>query len=185
MRTLASFIVTSLDGFSEGPNGDFDWLIPDDEFNDFAARQLDEADAIGFGRVTYEHMAAYWPTELARVNDPAITSRMNSKPKLVFSRALENADWSNSTVILGEAVERIEALKSAPGGELLVIGSAHLTANFAAASVLDELRVMVCPIVLGQGRSLFEDLKGRLAFGLAHVRRFGSGNVLLTYRKSP
>jgi dihydrofolate reductase len=70
---LASFIVTSLDGFSEGPNGEFDWLVPDEEFNNFAARQLDEADTIGFGRVTYEHMAAYWPTELARVNDPAIT----------------------------------------------------------------------------------------------------------------
>jgi dihydrofolate reductase len=185
MRTLASFIVTSLDGFSEGPNGEFDWVTPDDEFNDFAARQLDEADAIGFGRLTYEHMAAYWPTELALVNDPAITSRMNSKPKLVFSRALESADWSNSTVISGEAVERIKAVKSAPGGELLVIGSAHLTANFAAAGVLDELRVMVCPIVLGQGRSLFEDLKGRLALSLAHVRQFGSGNVLLTYRRLP
>jgi len=182
VRTLASFVVTSLDGFSEGPNGEFDWLVPDEEFNDFAARQLDEADTIGFGRVTYEHMAAYWPTELARVNDPAITSRMNAKPKLVFSSTLEHADWSNTTIIAGEAIEQIATVKSAPGGELLVIGSAHLTANFAAAGVLDELRVMVCPIVIGQGRSLFEDLKGRLALSLANVRQFASGNVLLTYR---
>ena len=68
MRTLASFIVTSLDGFYQGPNGEFDWLIPDEEFNDFAVRQLDEADTLGFGRATYEYMAAYWPTEQARVN---------------------------------------------------------------------------------------------------------------------
>lgn len=81
MRTLASFIVTSLDGFYEGPNGEFDWLIPDEEFNNYAVRQLDEADTLGFGRATYEHMAAYWPTEQARVNDPTITSRMNTNPR--------------------------------------------------------------------------------------------------------
>src|SRR5580658_923105 len=119
MSTLASFIVTSLDGFYEGPNGEFDWLIPDEEFNTFAARQLDEADTLGFGRMTYEHMAAYWPTEQARVNDPAVTSRMNTKPKVVFSTALAHADWSNTTIIAGDAVEQIATVKAAPGGELL------------------------------------------------------------------
>jgi dihydrofolate reductase len=184
MRTLASFIVTSLDGFYEGPNGEFDWLIPDGEFNDFAVRQLDEADTLGFGRATYEHMAAYWPTDQARGNDPAITSRMNTKPKLVFSTALEHARWSNTTIIAGEAVDQIGAVKTAPGGELLVLGSAHLTAHFAAAGVLDELRIMVCPIAIGQGRSLFGDLKDRLSLSLVDVRQFDSGNVLLTYRPS-
>ncbi len=185
MRILASFIVTSLDGFYEGPNGEFDWLVPNEEFNDFAIRQLDEADTLGFGRATYEHMAAYWPTEQARVNDPAITSRMNTKPKVVFSTALEHAGWSNTTIVAGEAVERIETVKTAPGGELLVLGSAHLTAHFAAAGFLDELRIMVCPIVLGSGRSLFEDLKDRISLTLLRFRQFDSGNVLLTYRPSP
>ena len=110
---------------------------------------------------------------------------MNTKPKLVFSTALEHAMWSNTLIIGDEAVERIEAVKTAPGGELLVIGSAHLTACFAAAGVLDELRIMVCPIAIGQGRSLFEDLKDPVALRLAHVRQFDSGNVLLTYRPSP
>jgi dihydrofolate reductase len=109
---------------------------------------------------------------------------MNTKPKLVFSTALEQAGWSNTTVISGEAVEQIRTVKTAPGGELLVLGSAHLTANFAAAGVLDELRIMVCPIAIGQGRSLFEDLKDRLALRLAHLRQFNSGNVLLTYQPS-
>src|SRR3984957_8803882 len=117
MSTLASFIVTSLDGFYEGPNGEFDWLVPDQEFNDFAARQLDEADTLGFGRATYEHMAAWWPTEQAQINDPAITSRMNAKPKLVFSTTLDVAGWSNTTIIAGEAVEQIETVKAAPGAE--------------------------------------------------------------------
>jgi dihydrofolate reductase len=132
--------------------------------------------------LTYEHMAAYWPTDQAKANDPAISSRMNNKPKLVFSTALEHASWSNTAIIAGNAVEQIETVKSAPGGDLLVLGSAHLTAYFAAAGVLDELRIMVCPIAIGQGRSLFEDLKDRLVLRLAQVRQFDSGNVLMTYR---
>jgi dihydrofolate reductase len=184
MSTLASFIVTSLDGFYEGPNGQFDWLIPDAEFNDFAIRQLDEADTLVFGRRTYEHMAAYWPTEQARVNDPAITSRMNTKPKLVFSTALDHGAWSDTTVIPGEAVEKMKAVTTVSGDEFLVLGSARLTAQLAAAGVLDELRIMICPIVLGSGRSLFDDLKDRISLTLLGVRQFDSGNVLLTYRPS-
>jgi dihydrofolate reductase len=184
VRTLASFILISLDGFYEGPKGEFDWPVVDEEFDDFAIRQLDEAETLGFGRATYEHMAAHWPTEQAQANDPAITSRMNSRPKLVFSTTLEHAGWTNTTIVGGEAVEQIETMKTAHDGELLMLGSAHLTACFAAAGVLDELRIMVCPIALGQGHSLFEDLKDRIALSLANVRRFDSGNVLLTYRPS-
>ncbi len=76
-------------------------------------------------------------------------------------------------------------MKANHDGELLVLGSTHLTAHFAAAGVLDELRIMICPIAIGQGRSLFEDLEGRLPLTLATVRQFDSGNVLLTYRPSP
>jgi len=185
MTTVASFIVTSLDGFYEGANGEFDWPIVDEAFKEFAIRQLDEADTLGFGRATYEHMAVYWPTDQAVANDPAIAFRMNSKPKLVFSTTLEQVTWPQTTILDGEAVERIGAVKTAPGGELLVIGSAHLTACFAAAGVLDELRILVCPIGIGHGRSLFEDLKDRVALRLVHVRQFDSGNVLLTYRPLP
>jgi dihydrofolate reductase len=184
MQTLASFIFTSLDGFYEGPNGELDWPIVDQEFNDFAARQLDEADAIAFGRATYEHMAAYWPTEQAEANDPAITSRMNGKEKMVFSRTLTEVNWSGATVVRGEATAQIPAVMAGTEKELLVIGSAHLTADLAQAGILDELRIMVCPIVLGQGRSLFEDLKNRVSLSLIRVREFHSGNLVLTYRPS-
>ena len=184
MRTLASFIVTSVDGFYEGPSGEFDWAIVNQEFNDFAVHQLDEADTLGFGRATYEHMAAYWPTEQAHVNDPAITSRMNTKPKVVFSTSLDDVAWSATTVARGDAVEQARAIKAATGGELLIIGSAHLTASLAEAGVLDELRIMISPILIGQGRSLFEDLKDRVSLTLLGVRPFDSGNVLLTYRPS-
>ncbi len=185
MRTLASFIFTSLDGFYEGPNGELDWPVVDDEFRDIAVRQLDEADLLGFGRATYEHMAAYWPTEQAKANDPAIASRMNDKEKLVFSTTLTAATWTGTTVVRGEATEQIPTIKAASDKELLVIGSAHLTAKLAQAGILDELRVMVCPIVLGRGRSLFEDLRDRISLTLLRVRQLASGNLLLTYRPSP
>jgi dihydrofolate reductase len=110
---------------------------------------------------------------------------MNDKEKLVFSTTLTDASWSGTTVVRGEATEHVPAIKARPGGELLVIGSAHLTANLAQADLLDELRVMVCPIVLGQGRSIFEGLKHRVSLTLLRVRQFGSGNLVLTYRPSP
>jgi dihydrofolate reductase len=182
MSTLVSFILTSVDGFYAGPNGELDWSSVDEEFDAFAIRQLDGADTLGFGRATYEHMAAYWPTDQAQANDPAITSRMNTMPKVVYSGALDHADWSNTTIIAGDAVAQVETVKTTSGRELLVLGSAHLTTSFAAAGVLDELRIMVCPVALGQGRSLFEELKGRITLRLVQVRQFDSGNVLLTYR---
>lgn len=185
MCTLASFIFTSLDGFYEGPNGELDWPIVDQEFNEFASRQLDEADVIAFGRATYGHMAAYRPTEHAEANDPAMTLRMNSKEKVVFSTTLTDANWSGTTLVHGQATEQIPKVMAGAGGELLVIGSAHLSANLAQAGLLDELRIMVCPIVLGQGRSLFEDLKNRVSLSLIRVKQFDSGNLALTYRPSP
>jgi dihydrofolate reductase len=182
VRSVASFIFISLDGFYEGPNGELDWPDVDSEFLDFAARQLDEAGTIGFGRATYEHMAAYWPTEQALVNDPVMTARMNDKEKLVFSTTLTDASWTGTTVVQGDAIERIAELRAAQGKDLLLLGSAHLTAELARAGILDELRIMIFPIVLGRGRSLFEDLRSPLSLALLRLRQFDSGNVLLTYR---
>ncbi len=185
MRTVASFIFVSLDGFSEGPNGELDWPDVDTEFEDFAVRQLDDADTLGFGRATYEHMAAYWPTEHAEANDPAITSRMNGMDKAVFSRTMTEAGWTGTTVLRGEAVEHIAGIRTTAGKDLLILGSAHLTAELLTAGMLDELRIMIFPIVLGQGRSLFEDLEGRASLTLLRTQQFDSGNVLLTYQPKP
>ena len=197
MRTLGVVEFLSLDGVMQGlgsPDEDRDggfeyggWVAPygDEVLGKKAAEGTTQTTAYLFGRKTYEHMAAYWPTEQAKVNDPAITSRMNDKEKLVFSTTLTDASWSGTTVVRGEATEHVPTIKAAAGKELLVIGAAHLTANLAQAGVLDELRVMVCPIVLGQGRSLFEDLKERVSLKLLRVRQFDSGNLVLTYRPSP
>src|ERR671930_29367 len=99
MRKIYSFHVITVDGYYEGPNGEFDWPVVDDEFNEFAIEQLDETGALLFGRVTYEGMASYWPTPAAREDDPRIAGRMNDHPKIVVSRTLEKAEWAPTQLI--------------------------------------------------------------------------------------
>ena len=185
MRPVASFIFISLDGFYEGPNGELDWPRLDTEFEEQAVRQLNKADTLGFGRATYETMAAYWPTEQAEVNDPRITSRMNGMDKVVFSSTLTDADWSGTTVLHSDATQHVKDIRAGSGKDLLIMGSPHLTAHLMQAGVLDELRIMIFPIVLGQGRSLFEALGNWVSLALLDVNQFDSGNVTLTYRPLP
>ena len=172
MHTLASFIFTSLDGFYEGPErrvGLADRRPGVHRLRHSPARRRQtRSRSVAPPTSTWP---AYWPTEQAKANDPAMTSRMNNKEKIVFSRTLTDVNWSGSTLFRGEATEQIPTLMAGAGKELLVIGSAHLTANLAQAGILDELRIMICPIVLGQGRSLFEDLKNRVSLSLVRVRR--------------
>lgn len=182
MRKLISFMVVTLDGYYEGPNGEFDWPNVDDEFNEFAISQLNDIDTLLFGRVTYEGMASYWPTPAALEDDPAVAERMNSIDKVVFSSTLDTADWENTTLIKEKAVDAITELKRQPGRYLAIFGSPNLTASLLKHGLIDELRVMVNPILLGAGKSLFKTLKDRVPLELRQTTTFSSGNVLLTYR---
>ncbi|HET9289955.1 MAG TPA: dihydrofolate reductase family protein [Actinomycetes bacterium] len=182
MRKLYSFMVVSLDGFYEGPNGEFDWPVVDQEFNEFSIEQLHDTDALLFGRVTYEGMAAYWPTPAAREDDPVVAELMNSLPKMVVSTTLTAADWGDTRLVVGNVAEEIAKLKQEPGKSLAIMGSPNLTVSLLGMGLVDELRVMVHPILLGGGRSLFRTLGDRLPLQLLQTRTFSSGNVLLTYR---
>lgn len=184
MRTLAAFIGISLDGFYEGVDQEFDFFVVDDEFNAFAAEQLDAADTLVLGRVTYEGFANYWPTPEAIRDFPTTATRMNSMPKIVVSSTLDSTTWSRSTVLTGDIAEAMTTHKSQPGRDLLMLGSPKLTAHVAHLGLLDELRVMVNPVALGAGKSLFTSMSDRLHFRLLDARTFESGNVLLTYRPS-
>ena len=182
MRKLSSFMVVTLDGFYEGPNGEFDWPNVDEEFNEFGIEQLNDTDLLLFGRVTYEGMAGYWPTPAARQDDPLVAELMNTLPKVVVSTTLTSADWSNSRVVGGNLAEEVTKLKQQPGKAIAVFGSPSLTVSLLELGLVDELRVMVNPIVLGDGRSLFRTTRDRLRLELRQTRTFSSGNVLLTYR---
>ena len=105
MRKVIVFLMVTLDGFFSGPNGEIDWHVVDEEFNDFANEQLASVDTLLFGRVTYQGMASYWPTPIALANDPIIAHKMNTFPKIVFSRTLEQPTWENTRLVKDHLAE--------------------------------------------------------------------------------
>jgi dihydrofolate reductase len=182
MRKIISFLVATVDGYYEGPNQEFDWPIVDEEFNEFALQQLEEVDTLLFGRVTYQGMAAYWPTPAAEQDDPRIAAKMNDIPKIVVSRKLEKADWANTRLIRGDVAEELTKLKRQPGKDMAIFGSSDLTVSLLQMGLVDELRILVNPVVLGDGKSLFRTAGERISLKLLKTRAFSSGNVMLYYQ---
>ncbi|GIH23237.1 hypothetical protein Aph01nite_15470 [Acrocarpospora phusangensis] len=181
MRKIFVFMMTSLDGYYAGPNDEIDWHNVDDEFNVFAAEQLDEVDTLLFGRITYEGMASWWSTDMAKEEDPIITEKMNSISKIVVSTTLESADWNNSRLVKGDFAE-IARLKQEPGKDIAIFGSSVLAAGLLRAGLLDEVRTMVAPVVLGGGKSFLGSLGERAGLELLKTRTFACGNVLMYHR---
>ncbi|TMC55390.1 MAG: dihydrofolate reductase [Chloroflexi bacterium] len=182
MRKIKAFLLTSLDGYYEGEKAwEIDWHNVDDEFNELAMKQLDAAAYLVFGRATYQGMAGYWPTADAVKDDPEVASRMNGMPKIVVSRTLESTDvtWSNSRLV--RDADELAALKAESGKDLLVLGSSVLTTALMELGLVDELGIMVNPVILGAGNSLSSTAKGRIPLKLLGTRQFRNGNVLLTY----
>jgi dihydrofolate reductase len=182
MRRILAFLVTTVDGYYEGPNQEFDWPVVDDEFNEFGLQQLDEVDTLLFGRVTYEGMASYWPTPAAEQDDPRVAAKMNGLPKVVVSRTLDKAEWANTRVVRDDVAGELTRLKQQPGKDIAILGSSALTVSLLGMGLVDELRIMVHPVVLGGGRSLFRTAPERIGLRLVEARPFRSGSVLLCYR---
>jgi dihydrofolate reductase len=186
MRKLVLMMSVSLDGFIEGPDREIDWHMVDDELHRHFNQQLATMGAFLSGRVTYELMAGFWPTA---DTDPASTEPMvefagiwRDKPKLVFSRTLERADW-NAEVVRQVVPSEILDLKAQPGGDL-ALGGADLAAAFMAADLIDEYRLYVHPVAIGGGKPLFP-AGARINLRLAETRTFGNGVVLLRYQRPP
>ncbi len=181
MRRVLFFMLTSLNGFYEQGRWEIDWHNVDDEFTRFAIEQLESVDTLLFGRATYEGMASYWPTPAAVADSPATAEQMNSLPKIVFSKTLHKAEWNNTRLVRGDAAEEIKKLKEQPGKDMIILASSDLAASLAEHGLIDEYRIMVNPIALGEGKPLFQGMKRDLRLKLLDVRRFASGNVLLSY----
>jgi dihydrofolate reductase len=182
MRKAILFMMISAKGYFEAPNHNIDWHTADEAFNDFAVAQTASAGALLFGRVTYEMMAAYWPTQQAMDNDPAITQVMNRLPKVVFSRTLDRAGWDNTRLVKTDAAAEVTRLKQAPGDDIFILGSSDLAASLAAAGLIDEYRLMLSPVLLAQGTPLLQGLAADIKLKLLHTRTFANGNLLLTYQ---
>jgi len=181
MRKVIFFNLTSLDGYFEGPDRDINWHNVDDEFNEFAIQQTGEFGAFLFGRVTYELMTGYWPTEDAKRDDPIIAGLMNSLPKIVFSKTLKKVEWENTRLVNDKFVEVVTKLKHDSGKDIAVFGSSDLAVTLIEHGLIDELRIMVNPIVLGEGKPILQGIKTKLSLKLLKTRTFKSGNILLYY----
>lgn len=173
--------MVSLDGFYEGPGHDIDWHVADAEFNAYAMDLLHSVDTLIFGRITYQLMAGYWPTHQASSNDQQVAGKMNSLSKLVFSKTLSLVDWKNTRLLHGNVAEEISKIKQQPGKDLALLGSSDLALTFIEHGLIDEYRIFVNPVVLGDGKRLFEGLEDRLNLKLIKTRTFDSGNVLFCY----
>jgi dihydrofolate reductase len=179
-KVLVSMMVT-VDGMFAGPDGDIGWHNVDEEFNDFAIEQLDSVDTLLFGRVTYELMASYWPTDLALGDDPDVARRMNALEKVVFSRTLGAVEWENSRLVKDDLTGEVARLKEKPGKDMVIFGSGTIVTELAQAGLIDEYRLFINPVALGTGTALFAGLPEALRLKLVDTRVFNSGNVLLRY----
>jgi dihydrofolate reductase len=184
MRKLIVFNHVSLDGYFVDSNGDMSWArahSSDPEWNAFVAENAKGGGTLVFGRITYDLMTRYWPTPMAMQHDPVVAERMNSAPKVVFSRTLDNASWNNTRLIKGDITMEMQKLKNEPGEGMVILGSGTIVSQLAQAGLIDEYQVVVNPVVLGKGRTLFEGVKQKLPLRLASSRAFGNGNVFLRY----
>lgn len=182
MRKVIFQMMISVDGYFEGPNREIDWHNVDNEFNDYAISFLKSVDTLLFGRVTYELMAGYWPTEAALSDDPVVAERMNSLEKIVFSRTLAEAGWKNTTLVKKDIAESVEILKQKPGRDIAIFGSSDLALALLPSGLIDELNILISPVILGQGKTLFRGIDSRLYLKLLSTKIFRSGNVLLRYQ---
>jgi len=178
----------SLDGVMEDPGGaeNFEhggWTFEIDrgeEGDKFKLGELLEAEAQLLGRVTYEGFAAAWP----QMEDEAgFAEKMNTMPKYVVSSTLERADWQNSTILSGDPADSVARLKDEVDGVILVAGSATLVKALVEADLVDELRLMVFPVLLGEGKRLFPEGEAKHRLRLAEAKTVGDGIALLRYER--
>jgi dihydrofolate reductase len=182
MRKLTVFNNVSLDGYFSDSHGDMRWAHRQDaEWDAFVSQNASGGGALVFGRVTYDLMASYWPTTAALQGNPVVAEQMNSLSKIVFSRTLERASWSNTKLIKGDVVAATRQLKQEPGPDMVILGSGSIVAQLTDARLIDEYQIALCAVVLGAGRTMFEGVKQKLDLTLKKTRTFGNGNVVLWY----
>jgi dihydrofolate reductase len=197
VRRIKVFDRVSADGYFADAKGGLDWVVPDDEVDADAGSSLGDHDAMLFGRKTYEMFEAFWPKA---VENPkllphgggkeqssavrAMAEWINDSEKVVFSKTLKHVTWKNTRLEPTFRARDVRAMKQAPGGGILVFGSGSIVSELVRHDLVDEIHLIVCPVVLGGGRSfLTEASKHQLA--LVEAKPFSSGNVVLRYTCEP
>jgi len=198
MRRIVMFNWLTADGFFAGPDGNLDWVVPDEEQARAAAAGIAGVDTVLFGRRTYERFERFWRHALddsATVPDPhrpgarsrehrAIAVALNELTKLVFSRTLNEVTWHNARLVRDLDPRAIEAMKRQPGKDMMIFGSGSIVSQLTQAGLIDEYQLGVCPVLIGTGRPLLSGVSLNVRLELAESKRLPSGDVLLRYLRS-
>lgn len=186
MRKLILFMHVSLDGFVAGPNGEMDWIKVDNEIFDFVAERTNEADTALYGRVTYEMMENYWPTAGEKPNaskhDLEHSKWYNQVSKVVLSRTLRDADFSNTKIVSSDISSEINSLKATAGKDIIMFGSPSAAHALMQDNLIDDFWLFINPKLLGKGIPLFSGIMDVRNLKLLKSTTFGSGVVCLHYR---
>lgn len=184
MRKLIVFNHVTLDGYFVSAGGDMNWAKEgndDKEYQAFVAGNAGGDGQLLFGRVTYQMMASYWPTPMAEQHMPEVAKGMNRMPKVVFSRTLNEATWNNTRLVKDNLVEEVRKMKSDTGPGMTILGSGSIVAQLASEKLIDEYQVIVDPVALGKGRTMFEGMPEMLKLKITKTRSFKNGKVYLCY----
>jgi len=187
MRKLIVFNHISLDGYFVDSNGDMSWAKTgpqDAEWDAFVADNAGGGGVLVFGRITYEMMASFWPTPAAIQTMPAVAEGMNSMPKVVFSRTMVQASWNNTKLVKGDIAAEIRKMKKESGDGMVIMGSGSIVSQLTQEGLIDEYHVVVNPVVLGKGRTMFDGVTEKPNLKLSKTRAFGNGKVFLSYEQA-
>jgi dihydrofolate reductase len=182
MRKLSTFTFITINGYFKGPNEDISWHKHGGEESEYSAESLKSENVLLFGRVTYEMMASFWPTPMGRQTDSATAEGMNKAEKIVFSKTLQKAEWNNTRIVKKNIVKEVIKLKNTLEKDMTILGSGSIVTQFAEHGLIDEYQIMVDPVVIGKGTSIFDNIKHVLNLKLVNAMAFKSGIVLLRYQ---
>lgn len=183
MRKISVFNFLTLNGFYKGDDNDISWHRHGGEEADFAsnAANPEQPNALMFGRITYEMMAGFWPTEAGKNMNPQVAAGMNRSEKFVFSKTLKTVDWQGTTILKGDLIKETKKLKDTSGRDITILGSGSIVSQLAAHRLIDSFTFMIDPVALGSGTPLFAGVQGLIELTLVKSRSFKSGVLLLDY----
>jgi dihydrofolate reductase len=185
MRSLSVFNHVTLDGYFTDEKSDMSWAhagSEDEEFSEFTTKNAAAGGTLIFGRRTYELMAGFWPTPMAQQEYPDVANAMNRMQKVVFSREFGEATWANTTLVREDPAPYVTRLKREPGDDLTIFGSGSIVAQLTQARLIDEYQLVINPLVLGSGRTMFAGIDAPVRLELTETRQFRNGKVFLRYK---
>jgi dihydrofolate reductase len=186
MRKIKLQMQLSLDAFVSGPQGEMDWLVWDwDEvLKNYVACLTNSADTFLMGRATGEGMAVYWPTVPAnpesKEEEKWMAEKLNNSPKIVFSRTATHINWTNVRVA-NDIVEEVKELKKEPGKDIILYGGAEIASSFIRENLIDEYHLFINPVIIGEGKTIFKNVKETMGLKLVNTIQSNTGIVILQF----